>query len=116
MAFEIVRSRDSLKGLNLIFDHLVDSYVGLGDAPADAVNRAADRIRTIRADMNAIANAPYQGTLLNQMAARVGCVTKNNAAFYFDVDGSAQVVRVLAIFFAGQDHRRHMLKRLGRMS
>jgi plasmid stabilization system protein ParE len=115
MAFEIVRSRDSLKDLNLIFDHLVDTYISLGDAPADAVNRAADRIRVIRADMNAIANPPYQGTLLNHMAAGLRCVAKNNAAFYFDVEGSAQVVRILAIFFGGQDHRRHMLKRLGRM-
>jgi plasmid stabilization system protein ParE len=115
MAFEIVRSHDSIKDLDLIFDHLVASYSNLGDAPADAVNRAAGRIRIIRAEMESIANAPYQGTVLNHMAIGLRSVTKNNAAFYFDVDGPAQTVRILAIFFGGQDHRQHMLKRLGNM-
>ena len=115
MAFEIVRSRDSIKDLDLIFDHLVESYNRLGEARADAVNLAVSRIHTIRADMNAIARAPYQGTLLDHMAVGLRSVTKHKAIFYFDVDGSAQVVSILAIFFSGQDHRRHMLRRLGKM-
>ena len=113
MVFEIVRSRDSIKDLELIFDHLVESYVNLGDTPADATNRAADRIRAIRADMQAIANAPHQGTLLSPIAMGLRSVTKNRAIFYFDVDDERQLVVVLAVFFGGQDHRQHMLRRLG---
>ena len=115
MAFEIVRSRDSIKDLGLIFDHLVTSYSSFGDAPADAVNRAADRIRVIEAEMESIANAPHQGTVLNHMAMGLRSVTKDQAVFYFNVDDGAQLVRILAIFFGGQDHRRHMLMRLSRM-
>ncbi len=39
-------------------------------------------------------------------------VTKNQAIFHFDVDDGEKTLRVLAIFFGGQDHQRHMLKRL----
>jgi toxin ParE1/3/4 len=116
MAFEIVRSRRSIDDLDLIFDHLVESYARLGEAPADAVNLAASRILTIKEDMNAIGRAPYQGALMDHMAAGLRSVTENKAVFYFDVDGATQVVRILAIFFSGQDHRRYMQRRLGKMS
>jgi toxin ParE1/3/4 len=114
MAFRVVRSRSSIRDLDLIFDHLVESYVNLGETPVDAVNRAANRIRAIKVDMMAIAAAPYQGTHLDKLETGLRSVTKNRAIFYFDVDDKAQVVRILAIFFSGQDHRRHILKRLGR--
>ena len=32
--------------------------------------------------------------------------------FWFDVDDGREVVRVLAVFFGGEDHVRHMLARL----
>lgn len=116
MTFEIVRSRNSIKDLDLIFDHLVESYIRLGETPADAAELAANRIGTIRADMNAIARAPHQGTLLDHMAVGLRSITKNKAIFYFDVDDTAQIVSILAIFFSGQDHRRHMQRRLGKLN
>ena len=39
-------------------------------------------------------------------------VTKNRAVIYFDVYEATQSIRVIAVFFGGQDHQRHMLKRL----
>ena len=115
MAFEIIRSRNSVKDLDRIFDHLVESYIRLGEAPAEAVNIAANRLLTIRADMNALALAPHQGTLLDHMATGLRSVTKHKAIFYFDVDDAAKTVSILAIFFSGQDHHRHMSQRLGKM-
>jgi plasmid stabilization system protein ParE len=41
-------------------------------------------------------------------------VTKHRAVFYFTVDEAAERVRVLAVFFGGQDHLGLMLRRLGR--
>ncbi|MEQ1616787.1 MAG: hypothetical protein ABL883_00400 [Terricaulis sp.] len=38
--------------------------------------------------------------------------TKDRAISYFTVDDDARLVRVLAVFFGGQDHQREMLKRL----
>jgi plasmid stabilization system protein ParE len=114
MAYSVVRSRKSIRDLDAIFDHLVESYVNLGDAPVDAASRAASRIWAIRTSMNAIAAAPHQGTRVEKMAAGLRCVTKERAIFYFRVDDETKVVRILAIFFSGQDHQRHILKRLGR--
>ena len=34
------------------------------------------------------------------------------AIYWFDVDDGRETVRVLAVFFGGQDHVRHMLARL----
>lgn len=114
MAFRISRSRDSIQDLEIIFDHLVRSYINLGDSTADAFERAANRIRAIEADMETISKAPHQGTLHNLLADDLRVVTKNQAIFYFDIDEDAEVIRILAVFFGGQDHQRHMLKRLGR--
>jgi plasmid stabilization system protein ParE len=114
MAFEIVRSLESDRDLRLIVHHLVDSYVGLGEALPDAIERASERARMIEAEIDTIARAPHQGTLLPYLGPTVRNVTKNRAVFYFDVDDSNRSVRILAIFFGGQNHRDHILKRLGR--
>jgi plasmid stabilization system protein ParE len=114
MAYRIIRSRKSIRDLDAIFDHLVDAYVSLGDAPVDAVSPAVARVRSIRGNMNAIAAAPHQGTLFDKLSPGLRCVTKDRAIFYFGVDDEARVVRILAIFFSGQDHLRHILKRIGR--
>jgi toxin ParE1/3/4 len=39
-------------------------------------------------------------------------LTIDRAIYGFDVDKAARKVRILAIFFGGQDHVRHMLVRL----
>jgi toxin ParE1/3/4 len=116
MAFEVIRSLDSDRDLRVILRHLVDSYVSLGDPLPDAIDRASTRARMIEAETDTIALAPHQGTLLPDLAPGLRTVTKNRAVFYFKVDDEAQIIRILAIFFGGQDHRRHMLKRLGRIA
>ncbi|QYA16578.1 type II toxin-antitoxin system RelE/ParE family toxin [Rhizobium sp. AB2/73] len=114
MVFKVVRSADSDRDLGLIFDHLIESYIALGDPLADAFDRAAARLHTIEGDMEALAQAPYQGTLLPDVAPGLRQVTKNRAIFNFDLDEERQVLRVLAIFFGGQDHLRRYLTQLGR--
>ncbi|MCO6180125.1 type II toxin-antitoxin system RelE/ParE family toxin [Ciceribacter sp. RN22] len=113
MAYEVRRSAESDRDLDLIFDHLVNSYLSFGDSIVEAFSRATARVRRIEADMDALAHAPYQGTLWPEVATGLRHVTKNRAIFYFDVDDERQLVRVLAIFFGGQDHQRLMLVRLG---
>ena len=39
-------------------------------------------------------------------------VEKRRAVFYFLIDERHREVRVLSIFFGGQDHRQHMLERI----
>jgi len=113
MAFEVVRSRASDRDLERIFDHLVESHQALGDVVGDALERAAARVRAIEDDMEGLGAAPFQGTLREDLLPGLRQVTKNRAVFYFLIDADAGQVRILAIFFGGQDHRAQMLRRLG---
>ena len=91
---------------------LVRSYLHFGDDFARAKERSILRMRGIRLAMNEIAARPKQGTVLSKLMPGLRSVTKDRAVFYFIIDEEARVVRVLAVFFGGQDHQREMLKRL----
>ena len=79
-----------------------------------ALERAAARVRAIEDDMERLGRAPFQGTLREDLRPGLRQVTKRRAVFYFTVDEAAEQVRVLAVFFGGQDHLAEMLRRLGR--
>jgi plasmid stabilization system protein ParE len=112
MVYRVVRSVASDRDLALIFDHLFETYQELGDSPEEAFERAAARIRSIERDMEALGRAPLQGTLWPDLPPGLRWVTKNRAIFYFQADEAAEILRVLAVFFGGQDHRMRMLARL----
>jgi plasmid stabilization system protein ParE len=112
MAYDIRRTKDSIQDLDSIFDHLVSTYLGFGDELQVAYERAGKRVRGITADMFALAAYPHRGTLDAGLGFGLRHFSKNNAVIYFRIDEAAKVVHVLAVFFGGQDHQRHMLKRL----
>lgn len=113
MGYEVVRSVESRRDLVAIFRHLVDSYTALGDPLAEALQRAARRIASMETEMIALGRIPHLGTQLPGIGPGLRHVTKNRAVFYFEVDDAAKTVRILAVFFDGQDHQRLMLRRLG---
>jgi toxin ParE1/3/4 len=112
MRYAVERAAATDRDLAAIFDFLIASYVEFGDDEDTAIERAANRIRGIERAMLALGDAPHQGTLRSDMLPGLRSVTKNRAIFYFEVDDKRRLLRVLAIFFGGQDHRRRMLKRL----
>lgn len=112
MKYAVERSSDTDRDLAAILDFLIESYEASGDDPDLAFERAAKRLRAIDADMRSLGKAPHQGTLRHELRPGLRSVTKSRAVFYFRVDDDLRVVRVLAIFFGGQDHSRRMLKRL----
>ncbi len=112
MAFEVLRSAAADADLEVIFDFLVEAALAFGIDEASALDQAARRLRQIEDDMAGLGAAPHQGTLRQDLAAGLRSVTKNRAIFYFDVVEEAELVRILAVFFGGQDHQRHMLLRL----
>jgi len=114
MVFELFRAPAADQDLNLIFEHLVESYLSLGDDLQDAVARAAARLKAIDSDMLALVRAPHQGSLRHQISPGLRQVTNNRTIFYFKVGEARQEVKVLAVFFRGQDHEKHILKRLGK--
>lgn len=53
MAYKVLRSTQTDQDLGLILDHLIQSYLDLGDALPAAFTRAVRRVGSIEADMSA---------------------------------------------------------------
>lgn len=104
----------ALLDLELILDHLVETYRAFGESPAEAVEHAARRIRAIVANADRLARAPHRGAMHDELGPGIRHLTLDRAVYYFRLEdvrrGSA--VRVLAVFFGGQDHQRRMRLRL----
>ena len=100
------------RDFELIFDFLEESYRGFGESVEDAVVRAAARVEAIHATAAKLGTTPYRGTRHPEMMPNLRHVTIDQAIYWFLVDENALTVRVLAIFFGGQDHVRRMLSRL----
>ena len=112
MAYRVSRARAVTKDLAHIDDHLVESYCDLGDGITDAPDRADSRVRTIEEAMMRLGAVPDQGTLCDNVMPRLRRVTKDKAILYFIADDDLAEIRVLAVFFIGQDHLRHIVERL----
>lgn len=100
------------RDFELIFDHLVQVYIDFGDDIDVAFERAEQRLHAIQSFDLDLAKIPYQGTLRSDIQEGLRFVQHDKALFWFMVYEDRQVVQVLAIFFGGQDHIRHMLSRL----
>ena len=105
-------SADAERDFELIFDHLVKSYLEFSEDNDVAFERAVERIRGIRISANKLALAPKQGTLRPDILESLRFVRLDKAVFWFVLDEGQKIVRVLAVFFGAQDHIRHMLVRL----
>jgi toxin ParE1/3/4 len=112
MPFAVEFSADSERDLALIFDHLFDSYVGFGESTDEALEHAARRVLAVRRAADRLANAPVRGTRRDDVLPGLRHVAFGRAVYRFDVDETVRKVRILAIFFGGQDHVRRMLIRL----
>ena len=111
-SYKVIRGVRCDEDLELIFDHLFNAYQDLGDTPDIALDRAANRLVGIEDDLARLGDVPFQGTLEPQIMEGLRHVTKNRAVFYFTTDETNETVRVLGVFFGGQDHRRHLLARI----
>lgn len=112
MAYDVVFAADAQHDFTLIFEFLVKSYVGFGDDTETAIMRAETRVQSIREDITQLGQLPYRGTLHDEMLPGLRHLSIGQAIVWFDIDEDVQLVRVLAVFFGGQDHVRRMLTRL----
>ena len=112
MVYEVVFAADARRDFTLIFEFLVDSYIGFGDDTGTAIMRAEARVQSIREDITRLGQLPYRGTLHDEMLPGLAHLTIGQAIAWFDIDEDVKLVRVLAVFFGGQDHIRRMLTRL----
>lgn len=112
MDYEVVFAPDATRDFAHIFEFLVDTYVGFGEDAETAIARAESRVQSIREDIERLGAAPHRGALHNDLLPGLRHVTIGQAIIWFDVDEDAKIVRVLAVFFGGQNHVRRMLVRL----
>ncbi|WP_299707210.1 type II toxin-antitoxin system RelE/ParE family toxin [uncultured Tateyamaria sp.] len=114
--FKVLRSAACDADIEVIFDHLFQSYRDLGEPIDDALNRAASRVRGVEDALAGLGDVPFQGTLVPQIMDGLRHVTKDSAVFYFISDAERMEVRVLGIFFGGQNHRSYILQRIVKSS
>lgn len=100
------------RDFELIFDHLCEAYQDFGDEFETAFDRAAQRILVIQNSALDLANIPCQGTLRPDILNGARFVRRDRAVFWFVANEDRKTVQVLAVFYGGQDHIRHMLTRL----
>ena len=111
MTYRVEIAADATHDLIAIFDFLVESYIEFGEHPDDAMDRAERRIDQIKGHLRSLGTTPKQGTPRPEIRSGLRNVTKDRAVVYFDVDDDKNLVRVLAVFFGGQDHQRRMILR-----
>ena len=112
MAFQLEFAADTERDFELIFDHLLRSYLGFGERLASALDHAEARTLDIRADAERIVDAPHRGERHDDILPGLRHLAIGRAIYWFDIDESRAAVCVLAVFFGGQDHVRHMMARL----
>ena len=112
MAFSLEFSADAERDFELIFDHLRRSYLDFGESLESALDRAEARVLEIRAAADRILTAPHRGQRHDDILPGARHLSIDRAIYWFEVDETVRTVRILAVFFGGQDHVRHMMIRL----
>ena len=112
MAFRLEFSAGAERDFGLIFDHLLRGYLDLGKRPEDAFDRAESRRAGIRASSERILIASRRGKRHDGILPGVRHLAIGRAVYPFDIDETSETVRVLAVFFDGQDDVRRMVVRL----
>jgi toxin ParE1/3/4 len=108
----VVFAADAAEDLSLIELHLTRAYGDFGESPAEAAHHAATRIEAIIATAERLATAPFRGTAHDDLVPGLRHLALDGATYWFVPDLEARQLRILALFFGGQDHQRHMLVRL----
>ena len=112
MAYYLEFSVEAERDFELIFDHLLDSYLDFGESIETAFERAGARVLEMRMGAERILTAPNRGKRHDDILPGLRHLTIGKAIYWFEVDDRLRTIRILAVFFGGQDHVRHMMVRL----
>jgi plasmid stabilization system protein ParE len=112
LGWTVERSAEVVSDLAAIFDHLLASRLAFGEPPHRAYAGCRERIDRIEDEIDRLALAPFQGVRDDAVSPGLRHVTKDQAIIYFEPIEALRVIRVLAVFFGGQDHTRRMLARM----
>ncbi|SMO98847.1 type II toxin-antitoxin system RelE/ParE family toxin [Paracoccus laeviglucosivorans] len=106
----------AVEDLTLIEAHLKDAYITFGDRPVEAARRAEARVDSIIAEAERLTTAPFRGAPHDHLIPGLRHLELDRAIYWYLPDPALCRLQILAIFFGGQDHQRHMLVRLLRES
>lgn len=112
MRYRVEFAAATERDFELILDHLLESYASFGERSDEASAHAAQRVIAIRKAAGRLAIAPIRGAARDDVQPGIRQLTLDRATYWFEVDESARKVRILAVFFGGQDQVRRMLVRL----
>ena len=112
MNYRIERQEAVESDLVSISDFLLRSFEAFGHSTEEAEAMVAERLEGFLHALQGLAKAPYRGPLRPEMGSGIRNVTMDRFIVYFDVNEDMRVVRILAIFYGGQDHMRRMLARM----
>ena len=115
-AWSVVFATAALEDLTLIEQHLIDAYQSFGETAEESAGHAAARTQQILSNAERLATAPLRGDAHDDLLPGLRHLSLDRAIYWFVVDDLARQVRVLAMFFGGQEHQRQMLVRLLRRS
>ena len=115
--WSVVFAADAVEDLALIEAHLMAAYQAFGEQPVEAAQHAQARIEAIITAAERLALAPLRGEAHDDLLPGLRHLTLNSAVYWFRplppvCDIQLREIQVLAVFFGGQDHQRHMLVRL----
>jgi len=111
-AWPVVFAADAVADLGLIEDHLAQAYRAFGEPPAEAARHAEARIDGIISTAERLGTAPFRGETQDDLLPGLRHLAIDSAVSWVVPDVDAREIRVLAVFFGGQDHQRHMMVRL----
>ena len=110
--YVVLRGANIARDLSRIRKHLIQSYQGFGDTKAMATERANSRIRAAFDYMLTFATHPHRGTVHPGLRDSVRHVTEQQFVYYFEIDDRLAEVRILTVFFGGEDHLEQIAERL----
>ena len=108
----VVFAADAVNDLLLISDHLLQAYQGFGEPLEEASRHAAARIEAVISAAERLATAPLRGESHHDLLPGLRHLALDRAVYWFRPRPQQREIQVLAVFFGGQDHQRHMLVRL----
>ena len=111
MAYRLEFTVEAERDFDLIFDHLLSSYLNFGESLESALDHAANRVLEIRGEAKRILSAPDRGQRPDDLLPGLRHLTLGRGIYWFDVDDVRRTVRVLGVFFGAQDHILHMVSR-----
>ncbi len=110
--FKVVFSADAELDFELIFDFLFESYLSFDEDVDTAIAQAENKTQSVRKAADKLAKHPFRGTLHDDVLQELRHITMGRAIYWFDIVEDAGLVRILAVFYGGQDHHTKMLARL----